>query len=68
MTLSIFADGVENPANIARIADVARLLGATRAASIEGYLIAIENVAGARDIYGRAPLRDDATIAVGNER
>ena len=68
MTLSIFADGVENPANLARLADVARLLGAVRSASIEGPLIAIENAAGARDIYGRAPLRDRATIAVGNER
>jgi len=68
LTLSIFADGVENPANLARLADVARLLGAVRSASIEGPLIAIENAAGARDIYGRAPLRDRATIAVGNER
>jgi tRNA G18 (ribose-2'-O)-methylase SpoU len=68
LTLSIFPDGVENPANLARIADAAHLLGAACSASIEGRLIAIENADGARDIYGRAPLRDRATIAVGNER
>jgi len=68
LTLSIFADGVENPANLARIADVARLLGAAHSSSIEGRLIAIENAADAREIYGRARLRDQTTIAVGNER
>jgi len=68
LTLSIFPDGVENPANLARLADAARLLGGACSGSIDGRLIAIENAPGARAIYGRAPLRHRATIAVGNER
>jgi hypothetical protein len=68
LTLAIFPDGVENPANLARIADAAQLLGATYSASVQGRLIAIENAAGAKDVYGRAPLRDRVTLAVGNER
>lgn len=68
MTLSIFPDGVDNPANLARLTDAARLLGATCSASIDGRLIAIENAAGAAEIYGRPPLQGRATIAVGNER
>ena len=68
MTLTLFADGVENPANLARIHDAASLFGASCSTSITGRLIAIEKVAGARDVYGRRPLRGDATLAVGNER
>ena len=68
MSLSIFPDGVENPANLARITDAARLLGAECSSSIDGRLIAIENSTGAAEIYGRSPLRERATIAVGNER
>lgn len=68
MTLSFFADGVENPANLARLDDAARLLGATCSREIDGRLIAVENIADARDIYGRRPLRERATLAVGNER
>ena len=68
MTLAIFADGVENPANLERIADAARLLGATRTQTVSGRLIAVENSRGARSLYGRQPLNDAATIAVGNER
>lgn len=68
MTLAVFADGVENPANLDRIADAARLLGATRAHMISGHLIAVENSRGARSVYGRHPLKGAATIAVGNER
>ena len=68
MTLVVFADGVENPANLDRIADAARLLGATRAHTVSGHLIAVENSRGARSLYGRNPLNGTATIAVGNER
>jgi len=68
VTLAVFADGVENPANLDRIADAARLLGATRADTVSGHLIAVENSRGARSVYGRNPLNGAATIAVGNER
>lgn len=68
MRLALLADGVENPANLARIQDVARLFGATCSTSTVGRLIAVENAPGSRDIYGRRPLRGDATLAVGNER
>jgi len=68
VTLAIFADGVENPANLERITDAARLLGATRTQTVSGRLIAVENSRGARSLYGRQPLNDAATIAVGNER
>jgi tRNA(Leu) C34 or U34 (ribose-2'-O)-methylase TrmL len=68
VTLSIFADGVENPANIIRIKDVARLLAGSWSESVSGRLIAIENSRGARSIYGRRALQGGATIAVGNER
>jgi tRNA G18 (ribose-2'-O)-methylase SpoU len=68
LTLSLLADGVENPANVARIGDAARLFGASCSTSTIGRLIAVENAPGARDIYGRRPLRGDATLAVGNER
>jgi tRNA G18 (ribose-2'-O)-methylase SpoU len=68
LSLSLFADGVENAANLARLEDAAQLLGASVASSVDGRLIAVENTAGAREIYGRRPLRGDATLAVGNER
>lgn len=68
MSVSVYADEVENDANLRRIEDAAHLLGITSSTSINGRLIAIENAPGAREIYGRRPLRDDATIAVGNER
>ena len=68
MSLTFFSDGVENPANLARIYDAASLFGGSCSMSITGRLIAVENAAGARDIYGRRPLRGDATLAVGNER
>jgi tRNA G18 (ribose-2'-O)-methylase SpoU len=68
LTLTLFADGVENPANLARLEDAARLLGTTCSQEIDGRLIAVENVARAREIYGRRPLRERATLAVGNER
>jgi tRNA(Leu) C34 or U34 (ribose-2'-O)-methylase TrmL len=68
MTLTFFADGVQNPSNLARIRDAAALFDARCAPSIEGRLIAVENAKGARHIYGRRPLRGDATLAVGNER
>ncbi len=68
MTLAVFADGVENPANLDRIEDAAHLIGATCAQTISGRLIAIENSRGARSVYGRNPLNGAATIAVGNER
>jgi hypothetical protein len=68
VTLGVFADGVENPANIDRIKDAARLLGATSTQVIAGHLIAVENSRGARTIYGRRPLHQHTTIAVGNER
>ena len=68
MTLTFFADSVENPANLARLEDAARLLGATCSHEIDGRLIAVENTADAREIYGRRPLQGRATLAVGNER
>ncbi|MBO3744781.1 hypothetical protein J5X84_01785 [Streptosporangiaceae bacterium NEAU-GS5] len=68
MNLTLFPDGVENPANLARIGDAARLLGIGCGPTIIGRLIAVENAPGAADIYGRRPLRGEATLAVGNER
>jgi hypothetical protein len=68
LTLTLFADGVENPANLARLDDVARLLGTTCSKELDGHLIAVENTDDAREIYGRRPLRERATLAVGNER
>jgi tRNA G18 (ribose-2'-O)-methylase SpoU len=68
LSVSFYADGVENDGNLRRIDDAARLLGITCTTSIDGRLIAVENAPGARDIYGRRSLRGDATIAVGNER
>ena len=68
MTLTIFPDRVENPANLARIRDAARLVHASCSDSIQGRLIALENAPGARPIYGRRPLQGHATIAVGHER
>jgi tRNA G18 (ribose-2'-O)-methylase SpoU len=68
LTLTIFPDGVENPANVTRIRDAARLLGASCSDSIRGRLIAIENTPRAQAIYGRRPLEGHATIAVGHER
>ena len=68
MSISFYADGVENSANLRRIEDAAHLLGMTSSTSIDGRLIAIENTPGAREVYGRRPLRTDATIVVGNER
>jgi len=68
LTIAFFSDGVENPANLARIHDVARLLGASCTTSMGGRLIAVENTDNAGAIYGRKPLHGDATIAVGNER
>ena len=68
MTLTLFADGVENPANLARLEDAARLLGTTCSKELDGRLIAVENTDDAREIYGRRPLRERATLAVGNER
>jgi tRNA G18 (ribose-2'-O)-methylase SpoU len=68
LSISFYADGVENGANLRRIEDAARLLGLTCSTSIDGRLIAIENAPSAREIFGRRPLRDGATIALGNER
>jgi len=68
LSVSFYADGVENDANLRRIEDAAHLLGIASSTSIDGRLIAVENAPGAREIYGRRPLQDDATIAVGNER
>jgi tRNA G18 (ribose-2'-O)-methylase SpoU len=68
LSISFYADGVENSANLRRIDDAAHLLGITSSNSIDGRLIAIENTPGAREIYGRRPLQNDATIAIGNER
>lgn len=68
MSISFYADGVENAANLRRIEDAAQLLGMTCSTSIDSRLVAIENTPGARAIYGRRRLRDAATIAVGNER
>jgi tRNA G18 (ribose-2'-O)-methylase SpoU len=68
LSLALLADGVENPANLARLEDAARLLGVSLAASVEGRLIAVENVPGAREVFGLRPLKGDATLAVGNER
>jgi hypothetical protein len=66
--LNLLADGVENPANLERIGDVARLLGGSCVATAAGRLIAVENTPGAKDVFGRRPPRDDVTLAVGNER
>lgn len=66
--LTLFPDGVENPANVARIEDAARLLGAACSPSVAGHLIAVENAPGAASIYGRKPPRCDVTLAVGNEK
>ena len=68
MTLRFFADHVADPANLARLDDAALLFGASCSSSIVGRLIAVENADGAQPIYGRRPLRGDATLAVGNER
>jgi tRNA(Leu) C34 or U34 (ribose-2'-O)-methylase TrmL len=68
VTLTIYADGVANPANLARLDDVADLLGANCSSSPSGRLIAVENIPEAETIYGRRSLRGDATLAVGNER
>ena len=68
MTLTIFPDRVENPANLARIRDAARLVHASCSDSVQGRLIALENAPRASPIYGRRPLEGHATIAVGHER
>ncbi len=68
MTLGLFADGVENPANRERIADAAYLLGGSVCTALGSRLIAVENTANAREVYGRPPLRGAATLALGNER
>jgi SpoU rRNA Methylase family len=68
LNLALLPDGVENAANLDRIADAARLLGASCSDSVDGRLIAVDNAPGAREIYGRRPLRGAATLAVGNER
>jgi tRNA(Leu) C34 or U34 (ribose-2'-O)-methylase TrmL len=68
MTLRLLADGVANPANLARLDDAARLFQASRAVDVSGRLIAVENAPSATAIYGRRPLRGDATLVVGNER
>jgi hypothetical protein len=68
LSLTLYPDGVENSENLARLADAARLFGAACGSIVEGHLIAVENAPGARDVYGRRPLRGDATLAVGNER
>lgn len=68
MTLALLADGVENPANLARLENAAILFGGSCVGSVTGRLIAVENARGARTIFGRSPLRGDATLAVGNER
>ncbi|MBI5289624.1 MAG: hypothetical protein HY873_11695 [Chloroflexi bacterium] len=68
MTLALLADGVENPANLLRLDDAARLFHASRPADPSGRLIAVENALGATEIYGRRPIREDVTLVVGNER
>lgn len=68
LELRLLADGVENPANLARIADAARLLSGSCAETATGHVIAVENTPAATDVYGRRALRRDATLAVGNER
>ncbi len=68
MNLTLFPDGVQNPANLARIQDAADLLGASCSSHVCGRLIACENAPGAHTIYGRRPLWGNATLAVGNER
>jgi tRNA G18 (ribose-2'-O)-methylase SpoU len=68
LELRLYADGIENPANRARIDAAASLLGAICVPSAEGYVIAVENAAGATSVYGRRRLRQSATLAVGNER
>ena len=64
----LLCDGVENPANRTGIATAAQLLGGSCVETSEGRLIAVENAAGARAIYGRRPLRATTTLAVGHER
>jgi tRNA G18 (ribose-2'-O)-methylase SpoU len=66
--LTFLADAVENPANRQRIADAARLLGGSCDPAPGGWLIAVENAAQARPVYGRPPLRGAATLALGHER
>ena len=68
MALTLYADGVENPASRQRIAEAADLLGASYAVPCGGRLIAVENTPQASDVYGRPPLRGTATLAVGHER
>jgi tRNA G18 (ribose-2'-O)-methylase SpoU len=68
LDLRIYADGVENPANRARIDDAALLLGAVCVPSADGYVIAVENATSAASVYGRRRLRWAVTLAVGNER
>jgi len=68
LALKFLPDGVENPANLARIEDVATALGGVCVLSPEGRLIAVENTAAAKSVYGRRSLRETATLAVGNER
>jgi tRNA G18 (ribose-2'-O)-methylase SpoU len=66
--LRLWCDGVENPANRERIEAAAHLLGGACVESREGRLIALENASDARSIYGRRPLRETVTLALGNER
>jgi hypothetical protein len=68
VALTLHADGVENPANRQRIKDAADLLGASYGIPGGGRLIAVENTPQASDVYGRAPLRGTATLALGHER
>jgi tRNA G18 (ribose-2'-O)-methylase SpoU len=68
VSISIYPDRVENPANLQRLEDVARLFDASCGEELSGRAIAVENAPGARSIYGRSPLRGDATLIVGNER
>ena len=66
--LRLLCDGVENPGNRERIETAAQLLGGACVESCEGRLIAVENAPDARSIYGRRPLRETVTLALGNER
>lgn len=68
MALTLYADGVENPASRQRIAEAADLLGASYGLPGGGRLIAVENTPQASDVYGRPPLRGAATLALGHER
>lgn len=68
MTLAYFPDGVENPENLARITEAARLLGGVVTDVVRGDLIAVENAPGARSVYGGRPATSDVTLAVGNEK